>query len=859
MTSHSDRFQPNLSKHQRLEVEKKSHQGCFNELQIGKQRQMSLVRPSCAVNARLFRTGWLPMAGLGLITTCVFTEAIAQDPFGEDPIGAGVGAVQVQNNTSTRSPIDPNETNAVVRSLRANPPSTAKELGKAIDWMTRIRRWDETGYWLDTIGKMELNGPIAIEILQSAGARAWSSIERNSNAFQPSQLQLIGKLRKLADDEIHSPATLEKHVIRLTSPDQSERLKGYDGLRAAGNAGVAAMLNAVMRPNGLVPTPSMVEAFSLLGPQATRAWQAAMTAQNPEARERLIQLVERAPQPDMGPELLTALHDTSIKAKVRQGITDALIARGKPIPTPTQSYEYGVSTLHRSLDQYRQLLKLNDVQTQTAWDLTQDGLGVQVADANAAEIALTRAAQAAIVTLRAEASSDTVSAKALAAVMEKLSRGGNEDLTKASVFQTLLPESLRDSHEFACLIWDAAKENSLRGAQALAASNLARWQGKLLPNPVRERLVAACESGDPHIRYPAAIALMNTMIDQRAVLTNAPSENTSDEVLANIRPSQTLSSQSSEESINPGTLNTVSTVSSTTSRVTTQTENRDLQSDSALPLGFQGSSFHGASRVDFVGREMQRLMAEPMVMIVGASPSLRSHMHQLVDQMGFRYFEASSVDDVFSAMRNATPIEAIVILDHLRDMDLGQLVQRVRANPSTSTVPIALLADSLSSLEHSVAMNDPGVIVGAVPPSLEAFGDIVHRMDNILAFPRATPEDRVRWKENAANYFRQRDPQGPTLDPSNVSIRLADTQADQQNLLRIAADPELPAKRREQASQIFVQSVQRFGLLISTDMINAQYDVYNTRGETEPVTRLVVGKILDAIDAEYGRGSSNAP
>jgi hypothetical protein len=806
-------------------MESTSRRVPFNDFLVVKQRQSSIVRPSHAVTAWLLRTGWLPVARLGVITSCVFTQAIAQDPFGDESVGGGVGAVQAPNNSTSRSPIDPNETNAVVRSLRANPPSTAKEFGKAIDWMTRIRRWDETGYWLDTIGKMELNGPMAIEILQSAGARAWGAIERNANAFQPSQLQLIAKLRKLADDEIHAPATLEKHVIRLTSPDQSERLKGYDGLRSAGNAGIAAILDAVMRPNGLTPTPSMVEAFSLLGPQATRAWQAAMTIQSPDARERLIQLVERAPQPDMGPELLTALHDTSLKAKIRQGITDALIARGKSIPTPSQSYEYGVTTLHRSLDQYRQLLKLNDVQTQSAWDLAQDGQGVQVTDANPAEIALTRAAQAAVVTLRAEASSDTVSAKALAAVMEKLSRSGSEDLTKASVFQTLLPESIRDSHEFACLIWDAAQENSLRGAQALAASNLARWQGKLLPPPVRERLVAACESGDPHVRYPAAIALMNTMIDQR-----------------------------SQDAISQATINTVSTVSSTTNRIASQTDNRDTASDPTLPIGFQGSS-----RVDFVGREMQRLMAEPMVMIVGASPSLRSHMHQLVDQMGFRYFEASSVDDVFSAMRNATPIEAIVILDHLRDMDLGQLVQRVRANPSTSTVPIALLADSLSSLEHSVAMNDPGVIVGAVPPSLEAFGDIVHRMDNILAYPRATPEDRVRWKENAANYFRQRDPQGPTLDPTGVSIRLADTQSDQQNLLRIAADAELPAKRREQASQIFVQSVQRFGLLISTDMINAQYDAYNTRGETEPVTRLVVGKILDAIDAEYGRGTSNAP
>jgi CheY-like chemotaxis protein len=276
--------------------------------------------------------------------------------------------------------------------------------------------------------------------------------------------------------------------------------------------------------------------------------------------------------------------------------------------------------------------------------------------------------------------------------------------------------------------------------------------------------------------------------------------------------------------------------------------------DRSEPAGFQGSS-----RVDFVGREMQRLMADPMVMIVGASPSLRSHMHQLVEQMGFRYVEASSVDDVFNTLRNATPVEAIFILDHLRDLDLGQLVQRIRINPSTSTVPIALLADSLSSLEHSVANSDPGVIVGSVPPTIDGFGDIVHRMDDVLGYPRTTAADRVGWKENAANYFRQRFPQEEVTDGTGVSIRLADTQAEQQNLLRIASDAQEPAKRREQASQIFVQSVQRFGLLISTDMINGQYDVYNTRGETEPVTRIVVGRVLDAIDAEYGRQTESNP
>lgn len=778
----------------------------------------AILRKSTQRTRRPARRLLLNLLGVSFALICVHSQSNdvnGQDPFGDPGFGT-TPTITPTANPSSRSALDPNETNAVVRSLRANPPTTPKELGKALDWMTRIRRWDEAGAWLDEIAKLPLDGPSAIEILQSAGARAIGAIESNPKAFRPEHQQTITKLRQLADQEIHSPANLQRHVIRLTSPEQVERLRGYDGLRAAGDSGIAAILNAVMRPNGLVPTPSMVEAFSLLGPQTTRAWQAAMTTQNIDSRERLIRLVNRSPQADMGPELLAALYDPSISEATRQGISDSLIARGKSIPNAKQSYEYAATILNRSLDQYRQLTKLNDVRTQTTWVLGEDSASVRSANANAAEQALARASQAAIATLRSESSAEAVSAKAIVAIMEKFSHEGTRELTDSEHFQSLVPSTLRDSHEFACLIWDAAEQESLRGAKSLAVTNLARWQGKLMPPSVRERLVQAANSGDPQVRYPAAIALMNSLLDQRQL--------------------RTVSTDSNQE------------------RTTLTSSIAPANAARSEPAGFQGSS-----RVDFVGREMQRLMADPMVMIVGASPSLRSHMHQLVEQMGFRYVEASSVDDVFNTLRNATPVEAIFILDHLRDLDLGQLVQRIRNNPSTSTVPIALLADSLSSLEHSVANSDPGVIVGSVPPSIDGFGDIVHRMDDVLGYPRTTAADRVGWKENAANYFRQRFPQEEISDGSGVSIRLADTQAEQQNLLRIASDAQEPAKHREQASQIFVQSVQRFGLLISTDMINGQYDVYNTRGETEPVTRIVVGRILDAIDAEYGRHSETNP
>lgn len=741
---------------------------------------------------------------------------MAQDPFGD--LGSGPATSPAAAPKSSDSSIDSNETNAVVRSLKANPPSTPKDLAQAIGLMTRIRRWDEAARWLDKLGQQPIDGATAVDVLRSAGPRTWAAIDANAAAFKPQQLQLVEKLRKLADDEVHSPANLARQVNRLTSPNQSERLAGFDAIRAAGDSGIAALLQSVMRPNGLNPNPSMIEAFSLLGPNAVAAWQTAMTSPHNEVRERLLQLVCRAPQASMGPELLAALHDPTISDPTKESIRKSLADRGKSEPDPKQAYDYNVSVLDKSLNQFRQLSALNDVATRNVWTLVDDGRSVGVQGGNGADQALARASQAATMALRTSANGDFVSARALAAHLENLAREGSVDLTKSHVFQSLLPESIRDSHEFGCLIWDAAIQERLPGAQALAIANLARWQGALIPTAVRDRLAAATKSGHPSVRYPAAIALMNSLLDQKEIVPVSKPQG------GKVLP-----------------------VAAT---------NLALQPD-ASKVEFRDGGFNGASRVDFVAREMQQLMADPIVMIVGASPSLRSHAHDLVSSMGLRYWEASSVDDVFNALRNAVPFEGIFIVDHLRDLDLGQLIQRVRSNPSTSTVPIALLAENLSSGEHMVAAKDDGVVVGSVPPTVEGLGDILARMNQVIAFPRATPEDRILWKNNALNYIRAAHPQLQPSEGTGVSIRLADTQEEQNNLLRMAADETQTPRMREQASQIFVQSIQRFGLLISTDTLNAQYDVYNNRGETEPVTRLVMGQILDAIDEVYGRSASD--
>lgn len=100
---------------------------------------------------------------IGLFLLFIVREqAIAQDPFGEDTgDGEVVEEMEVsapnagsldKTKTSTGSDsIAMGETNAVVRSLRTSPPRSYADLAKAVQLMSRIRRWDEVQFWLDKI------------------------------------------------------------------------------------------------------------------------------------------------------------------------------------------------------------------------------------------------------------------------------------------------------------------------------------------------------------------------------------------------------------------------------------------------------------------------------------------------------------------------------------------------------------------------------------------------------------------------------------------------------------------------------------------------------------------------------------
>ncbi len=268
--------------------------------------------------------------------------------------------------------------------------------------------------------------------------------------------------------------------------------------------------------------------------------------------------------------------------------------------------------------------------------------------------------------------------------------------------------------------------------------------------------------------------------------------------------------------------------------------------------GSDEASFQGRHHLDRVLDEMRRLDGRPLAMIIGGSENLRTHTAGLIETIGYATLEATSAKDTFASLQANQPVEAVFIVDHVFDMDLGQVMQRIRNRPSTASIPIALLASRLTRGEHSVAASDQRIVMSGVPPLIDQMGDIVRKMSAVTEINRIDSPERLIWQSIAQDYWDS--VQAKTGASKNLvtTQMVPDTAAGQIQLLAIVRDSGSSVPQREQASNIFVQSVRQFGLLISSEMAKAQYDEYNARGPDDLLTRRVLGQVLDAIDAGNG-------
>lgn len=737
-----------------------------------------------------------------LLLLPVWADPFLQPAFGQDPfdVNGAVGNQQGDDldaitakptaNSGGQDLVDSqglnlNERSAVVRSIRSSMPSTATELAHAIHLMTKIRRWDEVQHWLDEVARLGIDETKATQMVQTAGTQTFLSLMQADAEISESHRASVKRILDLANASAMDPKRLRANVLLLQSPNKSDRIRAFRALQSGGNRGVAALIDHMLSEQASAPNATMSEAFSLMGKSAFSAWQAAMVTPHADARGRLALLAARLGEPSLSIQLCSAADDAQMDNQIKEELHRVAAERNKSIPSGPVIQRYALDQMQKSLTEFQRSRWLDDADAFTTWRLAPTGRSVLEKPARVADLAWTRAVQLAHVALRLSDSADIDSALAMAVVVEDAARQ-SPGATSFEDVAASLPMVIKDSFEFGVLVWDAAEKSELSSAQLHAVRNLSRWvRPDAVPSPVRDRLAKALGSGYAAVRYEAAESLLHAMVV-------------------------------------------------------------DQEDGSTKLVDF---AFDGRNRLERILAEMRGLEGRPLALIVGGSTDLRTHTKGLLEAFSFRVTEAASATQTMSLLREGLPIESIFIVERVLEMDLGQLVQRIRANPATARCPIAILATSLSRGEHSVAAADSQVVLGSIPPEEAGFADILRRMTIVTQSPPLESAHRIAWNEVSQSYWNVRQAQFVSTQPKSSFETVVESPAGQMNLIAIVLDKSQPLPKREQASQIFVQSVKRFGLLISTETANAQYDEYNTRGPDELDLRVVLGRVLDAIEA----------
>jgi CheY-like chemotaxis protein len=742
------------------------------------------------------RISAIPVQVLVVFAAFFMGSARAQDPFSPEEQGVaeldrGAEATSARNgDPSVVSLLDGKERSAVVLSIRANAPRTAAELARAIQLMSRIRRWDEVSHWLDEAVKLGLNEATATQMVQSAGAQTFVQLTGLESGLSESKKSDAKKILELASAAAHNPKKLSDSVVMLRSPSKAVRIQGYRALESAGNRGVAALINHVLSPDAAAPTPAMCEAFSLMGKPSFAAWLAAMTTSSAQSRGNLALLAVRTGEPSLTTELCVAANDPRIEQAVRDELAKVAATKNKTIPSTKAVYRHAIEQMQKALSSFQKTRWMDEPDAYVTWQLSSDGRSVLEKPARMADLEWARAVQYANAAMQCGEAAESQSGLAVAVLCENAWRTAQEPaaLSLASIVPSMA-SSLLDSFEFGCMVWDGAEKNSLASAQLVAVRNLGRWaNAETIPNPVRERLSNACASGFAPVRYEAAQALLGAMRVQGA--------------------------------------------------------------DGAAQLS--DVHFDGRNRLEKVLAEMRMLEGRPLALVVGGAVDLRTHTRTLLESFGYRVLESSSAAQTMSMLREGQPVEVLFIVSRVLEMNLGELTQRIRANPATATCPVAILASSLSTGEHEIAGADSRVVLGSVPPEQADFADIVRRLQIVAQSPNIDAASRNTWRELSSSYWAERQRKFVSSQAKGLGSTASDTPLGQLQWIRIATDDAVPMPKREQASQNFVQSLKQFGLMVSSETVKAQYDEYNKRGPYDSELKIVLGRILDAIEAAKG-------
>lgn len=696
--------------------------------------------------------------------------------------------------TAPAKPQDP-----VVQAILASPPTTPAERVRVALALADLKHPEIGRQLLAEVLKANLDADSVLSLGEELGSVVFLKLASRAE-LAPEGRQLADAVLKARSAALRDPARIARWIAELNDASAEKRTRAMLSLGDAQEAAVGPLLAVLADPKRSAEHAAVRAMLVRLGQAAVGPLLGALEAPNTEVVVPALEVLGTLRVPQTLPFLLAVAFDPAQPPPVRQAAGSALKNFGAAVPPPTEA---GKWLAKQAVEYFEGRVPLRvhpngGVET-WVWDTAQNGPVLKYLTPQG--VSLLRTAGLARVAHELLPHDEEITVLWLASTLELAAYRNGLD--------NPLPIDKGSPAARAAATGPEMIERVLRYGMernhAVAATAAARILGQM-PRAEAEWLL--CRSPQP-----APLVLATRHADRRLRFAAV-------EAVVRIHPRQ----------------------------------------------GFAGASF-----VTEAMRFLAATTGSPRALVADARLHESRQIAAYLAGQGYQADLVPSGRELLQRALDCPDYELIFVDAGIDDPPLGFLLQQLRRDGRTAALPVGVLARAERFQQADrVAEQDPLAVVFVPPADAKALQQQVMQLLERAGKDRVTHAERQRQATLALEWLAAWtvDPQlGPLVDfrrTTQVALRAVrvpalslraiavlqeqPTAEAQKGLVDLASSPAEPLPTRKAAVAGFAHATRRWGILLTTEEIQRQYDRYNQSASLDAETQKVLGRILDILE-----------
>ena len=721
------------------------------------------------------------------------------DPFATDDTEVPASGDKPSGSSPIAPPIDDaldDGVKLVIKNLRDANPTTPRELARAVRTMLNVRQYAEAKVYLQRLINSALDDNQMYELMSLMGPDFFLEL-RDLAELNPEGNEFALSVFKSSQRAAYAPNRIAQLIEQLGDTDQYIRAEATRSLKQVGAPAAAEMLNYCAVDANKKRAPYILAALKQMGDSAILPLLGVARNDGTIPQAVAVSVLADIKSPVATDPLYRASVSSKVPPAVRAIAAAAVMRRNRGS---------GLSIEQRINDRTQQYLRgniqlpINSNNEVVVWNWDLDQQRLIPTTANKLDAAKLLAVDLARDAFRLNPVSTTSRQLQILAVLEATKRviGPNRSMVPLEV-RKYVPDV--SATELDVVLGQAIIQNQI--AAAIGASELLGQLGdsSLLSSvgTNQRNLIKAILHGNRHLQFAAANAI----------------------------------SQINPQSAFPGS------------------------SYFAKLMAFLAQSTTSGSGI-----------------VAHQSPAAAQRIASFVGQSGLQGRVAFSPESLMAELNSNPDIELVIITDSFSHPRYMELVQQVRKNWMTRHLPIGLFVSNAERRRNAELLlrQDPGVLVMPTTSNPELIYGQIQKLLALHQPWRVSNLQRDRHCEIAIQWLNQAvsDPEAyrfyhlscyrnqlarllGTSDnwvlKSNIVSNLG-TPRSQRELVNIAGQEGLPVEDRRVVVNAFERSVEKNGLLLTTDEILEQYARYNASRRQRAESQNILSSILDAIESK---------